>query len=47
MREHQNQPAREICNAILQYAIKQDQHFQQITEDDRIDDKTLFIIKRK
>jgi len=47
MREHQNQPAREICNAILQYAIKQDQHFQQITEDDRIDDKTVFIIKRK
>jgi serine phosphatase RsbU (regulator of sigma subunit) len=47
MREQQNQPAREICNAILQYAIKQDQHFQQITEDDRIDDKTVFIIKRK
>ena len=47
MREHQSQPAREICNAILQYAIKQDQHFQQITEDDRIDDKTVFIIKRK
>jgi serine phosphatase RsbU (regulator of sigma subunit) len=47
MREQQNQPAREICNAILQYAIKQDQHFQQITEDDRIDDKTVLIIKRK
>src|SRR6266849_5889089 len=47
IREHQGQSAREICNAILQYAIKQDEHLQQITEDDRIDDKTVFIIKRK
>jgi len=47
IREHQNQSAREICNAILQYAIKQDEHLHQITEDDRIDDKTVFIIKRK
>ena len=47
IREHQNESAREICNAILQYAIKQDEHLQQITEDDRIDDKTVFIIKRK
>ncbi len=47
IREHQGQSAREICNAILQYAIKQDEHLQQITEDDRIDDKTVFIIKRR
>jgi serine phosphatase RsbU (regulator of sigma subunit) len=47
IREHKNQPAREICNAILQYAIKQDQVLQQASEDDRIDDKTVFIIKRK
>ena len=47
IREHKDQSARDICNAILQYAIKQDEHLQQITEDDRIDDKTVFIIKRK
>ena len=47
IREHKDQPAREICNAILQYALKQDQILQQAREDDRIDDKTVFIIKRK
>jgi serine phosphatase RsbU (regulator of sigma subunit) len=47
IREHKNQPAREICNAILQYALKQDQILRQASEDDRIDDKTVFIIKRK
>jgi serine phosphatase RsbU (regulator of sigma subunit) len=47
IREHKDEPARDICDAILQYAIKQDEHLQQITEDDRIDDKTVFIIKRK
>lgn len=47
IREHKDGPAREICNAILQHAVEQDQHLQQISEDDRIDDKTVFIIKRK
>jgi serine phosphatase RsbU (regulator of sigma subunit) len=46
LREHKDAPAREICNAILQYAITQDERLHQITEDDRIDDKTVFIIKR-
>lgn len=46
VREHKRGPAREICNAILQHAVMQDQHLQEITEDDRIDDKTVFIIKR-
>ncbi|PYX18718.1 MAG: serine/threonine-protein phosphatase, partial [Acidobacteria bacterium] len=36
---------KEICNAILDYALKQDQYFHQIGEEDRIDDKTAFIIK--
>src|ERR1700730_3230961 len=45
--EHKNEPSREICNAILQFAVMQDHHLQEITEDDRIDDKTVFIIKRK
>jgi serine phosphatase RsbU (regulator of sigma subunit) len=47
VREHKNEPAKEICNAILQYAVGQDAHLQEISEDDRIDDKTVFIIKRK
>jgi hypothetical protein len=41
------QPAREICNALLDYAVKRDEHLQQIGEDDVIDDKTVFIIKRR
>jgi serine/threonine protein phosphatase PrpC len=47
MRDHKHEPAKEICNAILQYAVKQDEHLQQIKEVDRIDDKTVFIIKRR
>ena len=46
IRDHKGESAREICNAILEYAVKQDQHLQQIGEGDRIDDKTVFIIKR-
>jgi len=47
IREHKDEPAREICNAILQYAVKQDQDLQQNGEEDRIDDKTVFVIKRR
>jgi serine phosphatase RsbU (regulator of sigma subunit) len=47
IRERKNEPAREICNAIVQFAVMQDHHLQEISEDDRIDDKTVFIIKRK
>ena len=46
IREHKNESAREICNAILQYAVQQDEYLRKIGEDDRIDDKTAFIIKR-
>jgi hypothetical protein len=46
LRDHQREPAKEICNAILQYAVKQDEYLQRIGEIDRIDDKTVFIIKR-
>ncbi|MGH9502754.1 MAG: PP2C family protein-serine/threonine phosphatase [Terriglobales bacterium] len=46
IREHKNNSAREICNAILQHALKQDERLHQNSEDDRIDDKTVFIIKR-
>jgi len=46
MREHYRQPAKDICNGLLEYAIKEDDHLRQIGEQDRIDDKTVFIIKR-
>jgi serine phosphatase RsbU (regulator of sigma subunit) len=46
MRDHQNESAKDICNAILEYAVQQDEQLVQIGEEDRIDDKTAFIIKR-
>ena len=46
MREHYRQSAKEICNALLDYAVKNDERFRQAGEADRIDDKTVFIIKR-
>lgn len=46
MREHYRQPAKEICNALLEYAVSNDDRLRQLGEPDRIDDKTVFIIKR-
>jgi hypothetical protein len=46
MREHVWLPAKDICNALLEYAFKEDTHLRQIREQDCIDDKTVFIIKR-
>jgi serine phosphatase RsbU (regulator of sigma subunit) len=46
LREHYRQPAREICNALLDHAIKRDEQFRQNGDADMIDDKTVFIIKR-
>jgi serine phosphatase RsbU (regulator of sigma subunit) len=45
VRDHKERGAKEICNAVLDYALKQDQYFQQIGQEDRIDDKTAVIIK--
>jgi serine phosphatase RsbU (regulator of sigma subunit) len=46
MREHYWQPPKEICKALLEHAVKEDDRLRQIGEPDRIDDKTVFIIKR-
>jgi serine phosphatase RsbU (regulator of sigma subunit) len=46
MREHYRQSAKEICNALLDYAVKRDERFREMGEQDRIDDKTVFVIKR-
>jgi len=47
IREHQDEGAKEICNAILKHAVGQDATLLQSHEEDRIDDKTVFIIKRR
>jgi serine phosphatase RsbU (regulator of sigma subunit) len=47
MREHYSKSARDICNALLAHATKDDDHLRQIGEESRIDDKTVFIIKRQ
>jgi serine phosphatase RsbU (regulator of sigma subunit) len=47
MLEHYGNSAREICNAVLEHATKEDDHLRQIGEENRIDDKTVFIIKRE
>jgi serine phosphatase RsbU (regulator of sigma subunit) len=46
MREHYGRPAREICNAVLDYATKQDDLLRQNGDEALIDDKTVLIIKR-
>ena len=46
LREHYRQPAREICNALLDHAVKQDDHLRENGDAALIDDKTVFIVKR-
>jgi serine phosphatase RsbU (regulator of sigma subunit) len=46
MRQQHRLSAKEICNALLDYALKRDDELRQNGEQDRIDDKTVFIIKR-
>jgi serine phosphatase RsbU (regulator of sigma subunit) len=43
--QHKRESAKDICNAIMEYALRNDDHLRQINESDRIDDKTVFIIK--
>jgi serine phosphatase RsbU (regulator of sigma subunit) len=46
MREHYRKPARDICNALLDHAVKEDERLRQSGDAALIDDKTVFIIKR-
>ena len=46
MRNHYREPAKDICNALLDYASKRDDVLRQAGEQYKIDDKTVFIIKR-
>ena len=47
MQEYCSKSARDICNALLEHATKDDDHLRQIGQENRIDDKTVFIIKRE
>jgi len=46
VRDHCRQSAKDICNALLEHATNDDHYLQRIGEEDRIDDKTVLIIKR-
>ncbi|HEX5422541.1 MAG TPA: SpoIIE family protein phosphatase, partial [Candidatus Acidoferrales bacterium] len=45
IRERKDEPVKMICDAILQYALKKDEDLQRIGEGERVDDKTVLIIK--
>jgi serine phosphatase RsbU (regulator of sigma subunit) len=46
LQENKHKSAKDICDTILEYALRNDDHLRQIGEPDRIDDKTVFIIKK-
>lgn len=46
MSENRQLPAKDLCNALLDYALKRDDRLRQAGQEYRIDDKTVFIIKR-
>jgi serine phosphatase RsbU (regulator of sigma subunit) len=46
LREHYRHSARDICNALLDYAVKEDDRLRKNGDEALIDDKTVFIIKR-
>ena len=46
VREHYRQPASDICKALLDHAVKQDDYRRASGDEALIDDKTVFIVKR-
>lgn len=44
--EHYQQPAKDICNALLDHAVQRDEQLRQTDDADLIDDKTVVILKR-
>jgi serine phosphatase RsbU (regulator of sigma subunit) len=46
LRKYYLQSARDICNALLDYAVQEDDHLRQNGDEALIDDKTVFIVKR-
>jgi len=46
MRDCCGRSAKDICNAVLDHAVRRDSYFRDNGEQDLIDDKTVFVIKR-
>jgi serine phosphatase RsbU (regulator of sigma subunit) len=46
MRDHYRESAKQICSALLDHALRQDDRYRQSGDTDLIDDKTVFIVKR-
>jgi len=46
LREHHAESARDICNAVMDHAIEQDEKLREHGDEALIDDKTVFIVKR-
>ena len=46
LREHQRETAREICSALMDYALEQDEVLRQSGDEALIDDKTVLVVKR-
>jgi len=46
LRERETQSAKIICGALLDYAVRQDDHLRQNGDEALIDDKTVLVIKR-
>src|SRR5579872_1479612 len=46
LREHHREPAKDICNVLLDHAVQQDNLLRQNGDEALIDDKTVFIVKR-
>jgi serine phosphatase RsbU (regulator of sigma subunit) len=46
LRERYRKPARDVCNALLDCAVKQDDRLRQSGDQNLIDDKTVVILKR-
>lgn len=46
IQQNKDRSAREICNAVLAWSAQRDQYLRNIGEGDRIDDRTVFVIKR-
>ena len=46
MQTHGSSCAKEICSAIIEYALQRDDRLTQRGEGDLVDDKTILIVKR-
>ncbi len=46
MREHYRKPVREICNALLNYAVSRDEKLRKTGDEALIDDKTVVVVRR-